>query len=98
MQEERKGEIYMLLLSIIESWFPILSLFSIALIGAMYSFALSISISTVIFLALVIYKKKTPELFQKDALKDLLLTSFFINLLFILIYGIALFFISGGSL
>lgn len=86
MQEERKGEIYMLLLSIIESWFPILSLFSIALIGAMYSFALSVSISTVIFLALVIYKKKVPELFQKDALKDLLLTAFFINLLFILVF------------
>ncbi|MEE8588096.1 MAG: DMT family transporter [Sulfurimonadaceae bacterium] len=86
MQEERKGEIYMLLLSIIESWFPILSLFSIALIGAMYSFTLSVSISTVIFLALVIYKKKVPELFQKDALKDLLLTAFFINLLFILVF------------
>ena len=49
MQEERKGEIYMLALSIIESWFPILSLFSIALIGAMYSYALTISIATIIF-------------------------------------------------
>ncbi|MGB5965234.1 MAG: DMT family transporter [Sulfurimonadaceae bacterium] len=86
MQEERKGEIYMLLLSIIESWFPILSLFSIPLIGAMYSFAFSITISTIIFLALVIYKKKIPELFQKDARKDLLLTAFFINLLFLLIF------------
>jgi len=86
MQEERKGEIYMLLLSILESWFPILSLFSIALIGAMYSFALSVSISTIIFIALVIYQKKVPELFQKDARKDLLLTTFFINLLFILVF------------
>ncbi|MDA3945936.1 MAG: DMT family transporter [Helicobacteraceae bacterium] len=86
MQEERKGEIYMLLLSVIESWFPILSLFAIPLIGAMYSFALSIVIATIIFLALVLYQKKGHELFQKDARKDLLLTTFFINLLFILVF------------
>ncbi len=86
MQEERKGEIYMLMLTVIESWFPILSLFSMALIGAMYSFALSISIATLVFLALIVYKKKVPELFQKDARKDLLLTTFFINLLFILVF------------
>ena len=86
MQEERKGEIYMLLLSVLESWFPIFSLFSIALIGAMYSFAFSVAIATVIFIALVIYQKKIPELFQKDARKDLLFTTFFINLLFILVF------------
>ena len=86
MQEERKGEIYMLLLSVLESWFPIFSLFSIALIGAMYSFAFSVSIATIIFLALVVYQKKIPELLQEDARKDLLLTTFFINLLFILVF------------
>lgn len=86
MQEERKGEIYMLLLSVLESWFPIFSLFSIALIGAMYSFAFSVSIATIVFLSLVIYQKKLPELFQKDARKDLLLTTFFINLLFLLVF------------
>ncbi len=86
MQEERKGEIYMLLLSLLESWFPILSIFSIALVGAMFSFAFSVSIAAMIFISLVIYQKKLPELFQKDARKDLLLTTFFINLLFILAF------------
>lgn len=86
MQEERKGEIYMLLLSVLESWFPIFSLFSIALVGAMFSFALSVSIATIIFVSLVIYQKKLPELFQKNARKDLLLTTFFINLLFLLAF------------
>lgn len=86
MTEERKGEIYMLLLSLLESWFPIFSLFSIALVGAMFSFAFSVSIATIIFLSLVIYQKKLPELFQKDARKDLLLTTFFINLLFLLVF------------
>ncbi len=76
----------MLLISVIESWFPILSLFSIALIGALYSFVLSISIATVIFISLVIYQKKIPELFQKDARKDLLLTTFFSNLIFLLVF------------
>ena len=86
MQEERKGEIYMLLLSLLESWFPIFSLFSIALVGAMFSFALSVSIATIIFVSIVIYQKKLSELFRKDARKDLLLTTFFINLLFILAF------------
>ncbi|WP_345974643.1 DMT family transporter [Sulfurimonas sp. HSL3-7] len=86
MQEERKGEIYMLLLSLIESWFPILSLFSIPLIGAIYSYTFAIVIATVIFLALVVYQKKVPELFQKNARKDLLLTTLFINLLFVLVF------------
>lgn len=86
MQEERKGEIYILMLTVIESWFPILSLFSIALVGAMYSFAFSICIATLVFLMLIVYKKKVPELFQKNARKDLLLTTFFINLLFILVF------------
>jgi len=86
MKEERKGEIYMLLLSLLESWFPIFSLFSIALIGAMFSFAFSVSIATMIFISLVIYQKKLPELFSKAARKDLLLTTFFINLLFLLAF------------
>ena len=86
MQEERKGEIYMLLLSLIESWFPILSLFSIPLIGAIYSYTFAIVIATVIFLSLLVYQKKVPELFQKNALKDLLLTTLFINLLFVLVF------------
>jgi len=86
MTEERKGEIYMLLLSLLESWFPIFSLFSIALVGAMFSFAFSVTIATMIFISLVIYQKKVPELLQKDARKDLFLTTFFINLLFLLVF------------
>jgi len=86
MKEERKGEIYMLLLSVIESWFPILSLFCIPLIGAIYSYAFSITIATALFSVLLIYQKRVPELFQKNALKDLLLTTLFINLLFVLVF------------
>ncbi|MCJ7764966.1 MAG: DMT family transporter [Thiovulaceae bacterium] len=86
MQEERKGEIYMLLLSVLESWFPILSLFSIALIGAIYSYAFAIAIAVIIFSVLLIYRGKTAELFHKEARKDLLLTTLFINLLFVLIF------------
>jgi drug/metabolite transporter (DMT)-like permease len=97
MQEERKGEIYMLMLSLLESWFPILSLFTIALIGAIYSYALAVAIAAAIFSALLIYRKKTPELFHKDARKDLLMTTLFINLLFILVF-IGLQFTTAGNM
>ncbi len=84
--EERKGEIYMLLVSVLESLFPIFSLFSIALIGAMYSYLFSIIIAAIIFMSLVIYKNRFHELLNPKARKDLLLTTFFIHTLFILVF------------
>jgi len=84
--EERKGEIYMLLLSVLESLFPIFSLFSMALVGAIYSYAFSIVIAALIFISLVLYKRKFHELLKPEARKDLLLTAFFINGLFLLVF------------
>ena len=84
--EERKGEIYMVLVSILESLFPIFSLFSIALIGAMYSYLFSLIIAGIIFTSLVIYKNKLHELVNPEARKDLLLTTFFINSIFVLVF------------
>lgn len=95
--EERKGEIYMLFLSILESFFPIFSLFSIALVGALYSYAFSIVIAAVLFTTLTIYKKKMYELFNTEARKDLLLTAFFINLLFVLVF-VGLQFTTAGNM
>lgn len=76
----------MLLLSVLEGLFPILSLFSIALIGALHSYAFVVLIATAILTVILISKKQYSELFNPEAQKDLLLTSFYITLLFILIF------------
>ena len=76
----------MVLISILEGLFPIISIFSITLIGSIYSYAFVLVISTVIFFFLLIYKKQLSRLKTPHAQKDLLLTSFFITTLFILIF------------
>ena len=86
MQKEREGEILMVMLSILESLFPIFSLFSIALIGAIYSYAFVVVIATVILVTILITKKGWKTLFIPEAQKDLLLTSFFITMLFLLLF------------
>jgi drug/metabolite transporter (DMT)-like permease len=86
MSKEREGELMVLLLCVLESWFPILSIISITLVGALYSYAFIITIATAALLALLINRKESASLFHKAAQKDLLFTSFFITLLFLLVF------------
>ncbi len=86
MTKERQAELFMVLVAVLESLFPIVSLFSIALIGSISSYALITAIATVIFISLLLYKKEFHLLFHPLAQKDLLLTSALITTLFLLIF------------
>lgn len=86
MRKEREGEIFMVILSVLESMFPIFSLFSIALIGAIFSYMYVVLIASMILLTILIIKKEFSTLFVPKAQKELLLTSFFITLLFLLLF------------
>ena len=86
MRREREGELLMVFISILESLFPIISIFSIVLIGAIYSYAFILVIATIILTSLLIYKKEWRSLFNPHAQKDLLLTSLFITALFLLLF------------
>jgi len=86
MTQEREGELLMVGLALIESWFPILSISSMAFIGAFHTYLFSILIALFFFITLMIKRKKFHELKNKKAYKDLLLTSFFITLLFTLVF------------
>ncbi|MEA3418699.1 MAG: DMT family transporter [Campylobacterota bacterium] len=86
MQKEREGEILMVMLSVLESLFPIFSLYSIALIGAIYSYAFVVVIALVVLTAILTVKKQWWTLFVPKAQKDLLWTSFYITLLFLLLF------------
>ena len=76
----------MLTLTLFESWFPIISLFAIGLIGSLYSYAFTVLLATLVFVAIMLGRNKLGELRKTEAYRDLLLTSFFITLLFGLVF------------
>jgi len=86
MTKEREGEVMMVVLSLLESWFPILSMFAIALVGAIFSYAIIVLIATTVLMTILIEQKSVSQLWIPEAQKDLLLTSFFITALFLLIF------------
>jgi drug/metabolite transporter (DMT)-like permease len=86
MTKEREGELFTVTLSVLESLFPILSIITISLVGALHTYAFSLFIALLFFLVLMWKKNLFVELKNKRAYKDLLLTSFFITLLFVLIF------------
>ena len=86
MTKEREGEFLMIGLSILESWFPILSIICISYIGALHTYAFSLLFSLLFFLAIMVKKNLFVELKNTKAYKDLLLTSFWITVLFALFF------------
>lgn len=86
MTKEREGEFLMLGLALIESWFPILSIVAMSYIGALHTYAYSLVIALFFFLIIMLKRDRFKELRNRDAYNDLLLTSFWITLLFTLVF------------
>jgi drug/metabolite transporter (DMT)-like permease len=86
MTKEREGEILMVGLSILESWFPIFSIVAISYIGALHTYTYSLLIALVFFIMIMFKRDRFKELKNKAAYKDLLLTSFWITSLFALVF------------
>ncbi|HFD87551.1 MAG TPA: DMT family transporter [Gammaproteobacteria bacterium] len=86
LNREKKGEAYALTLSILEGLFPILTLVSVAAYGALHSYFYTILFATMALLFVTWKKKQLPMLMHRAARKDMLLTSLYITLLFVLIF------------
>ena len=86
MTNEREGELLILGLALIESWFPILSIIAMSYVGALHTYAYSLVIALFFFIVLMYKRDRFKELKNKSAYKDLLLTSFFITALFTLVF------------
>jgi drug/metabolite transporter (DMT)-like permease len=84
--KEREGELLMLGLSILESWFPILSIVAMSYVGALHTYMYSLVIALFFFLAIMYKRERFAELKNKAAYKDLLLTTFWITSIFTLIF------------
>ena len=86
MTKEREGELFMVGLALLESWFPILSIVAMSHIGALHTYAFSLLIALIFFLSVMIKRNLFVELKNTIAYKDLLLTSFWITSLFVLVF------------
>jgi len=86
MTREREGEVLMLGLTILESWFPILSIVSMSYVGAMHTYMYSLIIAFFFYMALMVKRDRFKELKNRAAYKDLLLTTFWITFIFTLVF------------
>lgn len=86
MTKEREGELLVLGLTLLESWFPILSIVAMSYVGALHTYMYSLMIALFFYVAIMYKRKRFTELKNKKAYKDLLLTTFWITSIFTLIF------------
>ncbi len=86
MTREREGEIMMVVLAVLESWFPILSIVAMKEIGAMHTYAYALLVSLFFFGAIMIRRGLFKELYDPASYKYLFLTSFWITTLFVFVF------------
>jgi drug/metabolite transporter (DMT)-like permease len=86
MTREREGELLMLGLTVLESWFPILSIVAMSYVGALHTYMYSLIIAFFFYVAIMYKRDRFKELKNRAAYKDLLLTTFWITFIFTLIF------------
>ncbi len=86
MTKEREGEVLMVGLSVLEAWFPILSIVAMSYVGAIHTYMYSLVIAFFFYMAIMYKRDRFKELKNRAAYKDLLLTTFWITFIFILIF------------
>ncbi|WP_345985971.1 DMT family transporter [Sulfurimonas sp. HSL-1656] len=86
MTPQRQGELYAVVLSLLESWFPILALVAVQSIGPLNTYGFILIIATAVLLLLLYVREGFGGLADREALPDLLWTSFYITLLFTLVF------------
>lgn len=96
MREERKGEFYAAALSILEGWFPVVSMLIVPVTGAIFAYCLTTAAAGCFFLAVSVFSGTLRELTRFSAYRDLVLATFFITLLFVLVFA-GLQFTSAGN-
>ena len=83
---ERRGDLYALLLSVLEGVFPVLTRVTVTALGALHAYFYTIVIATLALLLLLWRQGGLGELFDRVARRDLLLTSLLITSLFVMIF------------
>lgn len=97
LSRERKGETFIFAESTLWALFPVITILSFTNLSPLISLAGSIVFATIFFAAVLTIKKKWYELKNTSALGDILLATFFIGILFHLLYFFGLQKTSAGN-
>lgn len=97
MINKYRGESYSIFTALLESLFPIISIYILVSIQPLFAYAFSIMVANVVFIAIITYKKTWSEFLIKEAWVDMLWLTFYITTLFILIM-IGLQYTSAGNM
>jgi len=83
---DKRGELYTLSLTLIEAWFPIFAFFSVAALGGLHAYFYSLSIAVIFLFVWWLLRGKQYEIGKRSAYKNLALTSLYITSLFALTF------------
>jgi drug/metabolite transporter (DMT)-like permease len=82
MDESAKGDFFILSQTILWSLFPIFTILSFSSLGPLYSASISTFFAAVFFAVTITIKKSWTEVFNKKSLKNILLATFFIGIIY----------------
>ncbi len=86
MSRERQGELMMVAFSMLEGWFPIVSMMIAHAIGSLFAYAWTSVLAAFFFFSAMLFKKRLREFACREAYRDLFYTSLFITLMFLLVF------------
>ena len=86
LHEQRRGEAFLLAEEFLWGWFPIVTLLCYQVMAPLWTMAITILIATSFFAGLMQGRSLWGELGRRQAWPDLLLASFYILLLFVLLF------------
>lgn len=97
ISKEREGEIFIFIQAALWSLFPVLTILSYSKISPLVSLSISSLFAAVFFSIILSVKKKWHEVTDRSALKDILLTTVFIGILYYLFFFLGLQYTSAGN-
>lgn len=83
---QRRGEVYALGLTLIESWFPVVAFFTVGALGGLHAYFYSLCVAVACLLVWWLWRKRWVEILKSRAYFALAMTSLFITSLFALTF------------
>lgn len=97
LTKERQGEVIIIAEALLWSLFPVITILSLTNLSPIVSFGWSTLFATLFFAIMLTIKGKWREIKNREAIKDILLVTFFIGILFYLFYFLGLSYTSAGN-
>lgn len=97
LTNQKQGELYIVLEAILWGFFPVIVVMSYYNVSPLISLSYSTLFSCIFFVVILTIQKKWHEITHKETLKDILLTTFILGMVYYFFYFFALRFTSPGN-